>query len=267
MDVISSVAFGTQVDSQNNPDDPFVHHASKFFSFTFFKPVMIFFSRFNHHHIQNSMQAVFILVLLLYKGYHSLERASDGWYYETNFHYADIAISIFIIRAREKSAIVWLCRFPGFAVVAFPFLLKPLAGLLPNKSRDEMNSFFIKCIQKMIKQRDDLPPEQVWPWTNKLMNHSSVSTTHVHDLLFYSGGETSCSWCWMSGPAASICLWSTLMWSMTLMNRLAPNRGWTTDLETSPPSEPSRRGWWQRMRLSVSPLSSCWLATRRAATR
>ncbi|KAI2653438.1 Thromboxane-A synthase [Labeo rohita] len=87
MDVIASVAFGTQVDSQNNPDDPFVHQASKFFAFTFFRPVMIFF-------------------------------------------------------------------------MAFPFLLQPLAGLLPNKSRDEMNSFFIKCIQKMIKQRDDLPPEQ-----------------------------------------------------------------------------------------------------------
>uniref|UniRef100_A0A8C1ZYR0 Thromboxane-A synthase n=1 Tax=Cyprinus carpio TaxID=7962 RepID=A0A8C1ZYR0_CYPCA len=87
MDVIASVAFGTQVDSQNNPDDPFVHHASKFFAFTFFKPLMLFF-------------------------------------------------------------------------MAFPCLLQPLAGLLPNKSRDEMNSFFIKCIQKMIKQRDDLPPEQ-----------------------------------------------------------------------------------------------------------
>uniref|UniRef100_A0A672LTL8 Hydroperoxy icosatetraenoate dehydratase n=1 Tax=Sinocyclocheilus grahami TaxID=75366 RepID=A0A672LTL8_SINGR len=87
MDVIASVAFGTQVDSQNNPDDPFVHHASKFFAFTFFKPLMIFF-------------------------------------------------------------------------MAFPFVLQPLAGLLPNKSRDEMNSFFIQCIQKMIKQRDDLPPEQ-----------------------------------------------------------------------------------------------------------
>uniref|UniRef100_A0A8C2ISA3 Thromboxane-A synthase n=1 Tax=Cyprinus carpio TaxID=7962 RepID=A0A8C2ISA3_CYPCA len=87
MDVIASVAFGTQVDSQNNPDDPFVHHASKFFAFTFFKPLMLFF-------------------------------------------------------------------------MAFPCLLQPLAGLLPSKSRDEMNSFFIKCIQKMIKQRDDLPPEQ-----------------------------------------------------------------------------------------------------------
>ncbi|XP_073785684.1 thromboxane-A synthase isoform X1 [Danio rerio] len=87
MDVIASVAFGTQVDSQNNPDDPFVHQASKFFAFSFFRPIMIFF-------------------------------------------------------------------------MAFPFLLRPLAGLLPNKSRDEMNSFFTQCIQKMIKQRDDLSPEQ-----------------------------------------------------------------------------------------------------------
>uniref|UniRef100_A0A8C2I6G8 Thromboxane-A synthase n=1 Tax=Cyprinus carpio TaxID=7962 RepID=A0A8C2I6G8_CYPCA len=86
MDVIASVAFGTQVDSQNNPDDPFVNHRKRY----------------------NFLTVV----------------------------------------------------FPGFTLVAFPFLLKPLAGLLPNKSRDEMNSFFIQCIQKMIKQRDDLPPEQ-----------------------------------------------------------------------------------------------------------
>lgn len=49
MDVIASVAFGTQVDSQNNPDDPFVHHASKFFAFNFFKPLMILICTFNHH--------------------------------------------------------------------------------------------------------------------------------------------------------------------------------------------------------------------------
>ncbi|KAI4901924.1 hypothetical protein NFI96_022516, partial [Prochilodus magdalenae] len=87
MDVIASVAFGTQVDSQNDPDDPFVHHASKFFSFTFFRPIM-------------------------------------------------------------------------FVFMAFPALIRPLAALIPNKSRDEMNSFFISCIQKIIKQRDELPPNQ-----------------------------------------------------------------------------------------------------------
>uniref|UniRef100_A0A1A8P9F7 Thromboxane-A synthase n=1 Tax=Nothobranchius pienaari TaxID=704102 RepID=A0A1A8P9F7_9TELE len=42
MDVIASVAFGTQVDSQNNPDDPFVRHAQLFFSFSFFRPLMLF---------------------------------------------------------------------------------------------------------------------------------------------------------------------------------------------------------------------------------
>ncbi|KAK7882256.1 hypothetical protein WMY93_028430 [Mugilogobius chulae] len=46
MDVIASVAFGTQVDSQNNPDDPFVHHAQMFFSFSFFRPIMLFFIAF-----------------------------------------------------------------------------------------------------------------------------------------------------------------------------------------------------------------------------
>uniref|UniRef100_A0A665W4S1 Thromboxane-A synthase n=1 Tax=Echeneis naucrates TaxID=173247 RepID=A0A665W4S1_ECHNA len=46
MDVIASVAFGTQVDSQNNPDDPFVRHAKMFFSFSFFRPIMLFFIAF-----------------------------------------------------------------------------------------------------------------------------------------------------------------------------------------------------------------------------
>ncbi|XP_072550855.1 thromboxane-A synthase isoform X2 [Salminus brasiliensis] len=87
MDVIASVAFGTQVDSQNDPDDPFVHHASKFFSFSLFRPIMVIF-------------------------------------------------------------------------MAFPFLIGPLSAIVPNKSRDELNAFFVSCIQKIIKQRDEMPPNQ-----------------------------------------------------------------------------------------------------------
>ncbi|XP_041746557.1 thromboxane-A synthase [Coregonus clupeaformis] len=86
MDVIASVAFGTQVDSQKDPNDPFVHHAQKFFSFSFFRPIM-------------------------------------------------------------------------FVFIAFPFLA-PLARVLPNKRRDEMNNFFINCIQKIIRQRDEQPVEE-----------------------------------------------------------------------------------------------------------
>uniref|UniRef100_A0A6Q2X9F9 Thromboxane-A synthase n=1 Tax=Esox lucius TaxID=8010 RepID=A0A6Q2X9F9_ESOLU len=86
MDVIASVAFGTQVDSQKDPNDPFVHHAQKFFSFSFFTPLMILF-------------------------------------------------------------------------IAFPFVI-PLARILPNKRRDEMNNFFINCIQKIIRQRDEQPVEE-----------------------------------------------------------------------------------------------------------
>uniref|UniRef100_W5NJU7 Thromboxane-A synthase n=1 Tax=Lepisosteus oculatus TaxID=7918 RepID=W5NJU7_LEPOC len=41
MDVIASVGFGTQVDSQRNPDNPFVKHAKQFFSFTFFRPMVM----------------------------------------------------------------------------------------------------------------------------------------------------------------------------------------------------------------------------------
>uniref|UniRef100_A0A3P8RVC1 Thromboxane-A synthase n=1 Tax=Amphiprion percula TaxID=161767 RepID=A0A3P8RVC1_AMPPE len=87
MDVIASVAFATQVDSQNNPDDPFVSHAQMFFSFSFFRPIMMFF-------------------------------------------------------------------------IAFPSITAPLARFIPNKRRDQMNQFFINSIQKIIKQREEQPPEQ-----------------------------------------------------------------------------------------------------------
>ncbi|TSK38458.1 Thromboxane-A synthase [Bagarius yarrelli] len=43
MDVIASVSFGMHVDSQNNPNDPFVHYASKFFAFSVFRPIMLLF--------------------------------------------------------------------------------------------------------------------------------------------------------------------------------------------------------------------------------
>ncbi|CAL8358176.1 unnamed protein product [Lota lota] len=86
MDVIASVAFGTQLDSQSNPDDPFVHNGQKFFDFTFFKPI--------------------ILVSMM-----------------------------------------------------FPFLLTLLRRVLP-KRRDNVSTFFTHSIQRIIKQRDELPPEQ-----------------------------------------------------------------------------------------------------------
>lgn len=45
MDVIASVAFATQVDSQINTDDPFVRHAQLFFSFSLFRPIALLFGQ------------------------------------------------------------------------------------------------------------------------------------------------------------------------------------------------------------------------------
>ncbi|XP_077423450.1 thromboxane-A synthase [Vanacampus margaritifer] len=87
MDVIASVAFATQVDSQNDPDDPFVRHAQMFFSFSFFRPIMLVF-------------------------------------------------------------------------LAFPHIMAPLVGIIPNKRRRQMNEFFINSIQGIIRQREQQPPEQ-----------------------------------------------------------------------------------------------------------
>ncbi|KAF5896103.1 thromboxane-A synthase isoform X1, partial [Clarias magur] len=87
MDVIASVAFGMNVDSQNNPSDPFVYHASKFFSISFFNPLIVLF-------------------------------------------------------------------------MAFPFLARPMGGLTRNKETREMSKFFTTCVQKLIKQRDEMPSSQ-----------------------------------------------------------------------------------------------------------
>lgn len=46
-------------------------------------------------------------------------------------------------------------------LVTFPFLIGPLHGLMKDTDRSEMNKFFTSCIQKLIKQRDELPPSQV----------------------------------------------------------------------------------------------------------
>lgn len=46
-------------------------------------------------------------------------------------------------------------------IVTFPFLIRPLGGLMQDKERRDMSKFFTTCIQKLIKQRDELPPSQV----------------------------------------------------------------------------------------------------------
>lgn len=47
------------------------------------------------------------------------------------------------------------------SIVAFPFIAAPLAEIVPNKRRDQMNHFFTNTIQKIIKQREEQPPDQV----------------------------------------------------------------------------------------------------------
>ncbi|XP_075413521.1 thromboxane-A synthase [Tenrec ecaudatus] len=80
-DLVASVAFGTQLDSQGSPEHPFVTHCRRFFSSSIPKP---------------------ILVLIL----------------------------------------------------SFPSLMVPLARILPNKNREELNGFFNKLIRKEAASRD-----------------------------------------------------------------------------------------------------------------
>lgn len=40
-DVVASIAFGTQVDSQRAPEDPFVQHCRRFFAYSIPKPILV----------------------------------------------------------------------------------------------------------------------------------------------------------------------------------------------------------------------------------
>nr|XP_045016491.1 thromboxane-A synthase [Jaculus jaculus] len=86
-DVVASVAFGTKVDSQNAPEDPFVEHCRRFFTLCLPRP---------------------LLVLIL----------------------------------------------------SFPSIMVPLARILPNKNRDELNGFFNKLIRNVIALRDQQAAEE-----------------------------------------------------------------------------------------------------------
>ncbi|XP_018424921.1 PREDICTED: thromboxane-A synthase isoform X2 [Nanorana parkeri] len=88
MDIVASVAFGTKVDSQNDPDHPLVQNSKKFLElFTPFKP--------------------FVLLTM-----------------------------------------------------AFPLIMFPIARRVPNKKRDQINSFFRKAIREMIALRDQQPANE-----------------------------------------------------------------------------------------------------------
>ncbi|KAF6276282.1 thromboxane A synthase 1 [Rhinolophus ferrumequinum] len=86
-DVVASVAFGTPVDSQKAPEDPFVKHCRRFFALSIPTP---------------------LLVLIL----------------------------------------------------SFPSIMVPLARILPNKNRDELNGFFNKLIRNVIALRDQQAAEE-----------------------------------------------------------------------------------------------------------
>uniref|UniRef100_A0A8C5WEN0 Thromboxane-A synthase n=1 Tax=Leptobrachium leishanense TaxID=445787 RepID=A0A8C5WEN0_9ANUR len=107
MDVVASVAFGTKVDSQKNPDHPLVKSSKAFLElFTPFKPVVLL-------------------------------------------------------------------------TLAFPSVMIPIARRLPNKKRDQLNSFFLKVIRDIIAQRDAQPPNERRRDFLQLMLDARDSSSHV----------------------------------------------------------------------------------------
>ncbi|XP_065421578.1 thromboxane-A synthase isoform X2 [Chrysemys picta bellii] len=111
LDVVASVAFGTHVDSQKNPDDTFVKNCKKFFEFSMLRPILIL-------------------------------------------------------------------------SIAFPFIMIPLSRILPNKSRDEMNGFFIKAIKNMIALRDQQDANERRRDFLQLILDARSSTNYISEEYF-----------------------------------------------------------------------------------
>lgn len=67
-DVVASVAFGTQVNSQEAPEDPFVKHCRSFFTSSIPRPILLLLCKYN------SCRGQF-----LRRGYGKLVRLHDTW--------------------------------------------------------------------------------------------------------------------------------------------------------------------------------------------
>lgn len=117
MDVIASVGFGIQLDSQKQTNHPFVHHAQLFFRATIFRPIL-------------------------------------------------------------------------YLILAFPVLL-PLARLIPEKHRQQVDVFFTHSIKQLIKQRKSQPQNERRRDFLQLMLDAGESTAEVTSGIPQSKGETN----------------------------------------------------------------------------
>ncbi|XP_061054082.1 thromboxane-A synthase isoform X2 [Eubalaena glacialis] len=122
-DIVASVAFGTQVNSQKAPGHPFVKHCRRFFASSIPRP---------------------ILVLIL----------------------------------------------------SFPSIMVPLARILPNKNRDELNGFFNKLIRNVIALRDQQAEERRRDFLQMVLDarHSTTSVgVENFDMVRQVFSATECT--------------------------------------------------------------------------
>ncbi|KAL6030199.1 hypothetical protein STEG23_030452, partial [Scotinomys teguina] len=122
--VVASVAFGTQVDSQNVPEDPFVQHCRRFFAFCIPRPLLAL-------------------------------------------------------------------------IVSFPSIMVPLARILPNKNRDELNGFFTKLIRNVIALRDQQAADERQKDFLQMLLDARYSTSSVgvedFDMVTEALSSTKCT--------------------------------------------------------------------------
>lgn len=113
-----------------------------------------------HHAVLQSVKPILCYLYVSIIAFETLYECNQDKiikkFVDSRVHKHAFAVMFECVRMASSPKTIWFVR-----LVAFPFITAPLARFLPNKRRDQMNHFFINTIQKIIKQREEQPAEEV----------------------------------------------------------------------------------------------------------
>ena len=76
--------------------------------------------------------------------------------------------------------------------VSFPSIMVPLARILPNKKRDEVNGFFNKLIRNVIALRDQQAAEEVTYFNRTQLRNGMAANFASMSVVFRSPLQPAC---------------------------------------------------------------------------